>query len=40
MVKRIKISHCAKFHGDRSNHCLDVVLSRFFKMMATAILDF
>jgi len=30
----------AKFRGDRSNHCGDMVIFRFFKTSAAAILDF
>jgi len=39
-VKIVNTRHGAKFADDRSNHCLDVALFRFFKMAAVAILDF
>jgi len=40
MVKRVNVCHCAKFCGDRSNRCSDMVIFLFFMMAAAAILDF
>jgi len=39
-VNRVNVRHGAKFRDDQSNHCLDMVIFRFFKMAAAAILDF
>ena len=36
----VELRHRAKFCGDRSNRCRDIAIFRFFKMAATAILDF
>ena len=40
MVKRVKLRQRAKFRGDRSNRRRDMAIFLFFKMAATAILDF
>jgi len=34
LVKRVKMRHCAKFRGDRSNRCWDMAIFRNFKMAA------
>jgi len=39
-VKRVKLSHHAKFCRNWSNHGGDMAIFRFLKMAATAILDF
>jgi len=40
MVKRVKLSQHAKFHGDRYNHRRDIAIFRLFKMAVAAIMDF
>jgi len=42
MFTAIKMRHRTKFRGDRSNHCRDMAIFRFFKMAwrPCAILDF
>jgi len=39
-LKRNELRRYAKFGGNRSNHCRDMAIFRFFKMAAAAILDF
>jgi len=39
-VKRVKLSHRAKFCRNPSNRGEDMAIFRFFKMAAAAILDF
>jgi len=39
-VRRVNLRHGAKFHHDRSNHCLDMAIFRLFKMSAAVILEF
>jgi len=39
-LKKVKLRHRAKCHGERSNQCGDMVIFfRFFKMAAAAVLD-
>jgi len=40
-LKRVKLRHCAKFRGDRSNHCWNMAIffSRFMAAVLSAILD-
>jgi len=38
-LKRVKLCHHAKCRGKRSNQCGDIIIFRFFKMAAAAILD-
>jgi len=39
-AKKIELLHCAKFRLNRSNRGRDMVIFRFFKMAAAAILNF
>ena len=39
-TEKVELLHCAKFRLNRSNRGRDMVIFIFFKMTATAILDF
>jgi len=39
-LKAAKMRHHAKFCADRPYRCWDMAIFRFFKMVATTILDF
>ena len=40
VVKKVELHQCAKFRLNRSNRNRGIVIVRFFKMAADAILDF
>jgi len=39
-AEKVKLCHRAKCRGERSNHCGDMSIFRFFKMAAAAMFGF